>query len=275
MRFWLIGSGIVFSPSPAMHAAALAARDIEGSYEIRDVAATELPQLVAELRSGGVRGANVTIPHKFEMAARCDRLEGDAQVLGAVNTITVEPEGAVVGGNTDARGLELALRDQGLWPAPDSEAVVLGTGGAAAAAVLALSRASPRRITVVGRRPEASGAWRERLAGAAVPVSAVGWSEASKDAALSEVDIVVNATPAGLDDLPFSVEQLPEGCVVMDLRYRPRPVDLVAAAHALGRPGCDGLEMLLQQGMLSFTRWTGAEPPFTEARAALRAAVGE
>jgi shikimate dehydrogenase len=84
---------------------------------------------------------------------------------------------------------------------------------------------------------------------------------------------VVNATPGGLAALPLRLDRLGAGCTVIDLRYRPRPVDLVAAAREAGLRACDGLEMLLQQGMLSFRRWTGLEPPWEEARAALLAAV--
>jgi shikimate dehydrogenase len=175
-------------------------------------------------------------------------------------------DGRLVGDNTDALGLELALRHDRLWPLTACSVVVLGAGGAAAAAVLASSRANPATITVVARREHPLPA-RVRVA---------PWSTSAVLDALHTTpeSMLVNATPAPLEALPFSVDALPASCTVVDLRYRPRPVDLVAAARARGLRACDGLEMLLQQGMLSFRRWTGVEPPYDVARDALHQAVG-
>ena len=213
----------------------------------------------------------MTIPHKLAVAAACDRLEGDAALTGAVNTVVVAQR-RLLGANTDAAGLEGALRRAGLWPAEGSEAVVLGAGGAAAAALLALSRAPVERLWLSARRPEAACALAARLA-PALSVTAAPWVATELEPLLARAT-VVNATPSGLDGLPLRVDRLGAGCGVVDLRYRPRPVDLVAAAQAAGLRACDGLEMLLHQGMLSFGRWTGLEPPWEEARAALLAAVG-
>src|SRR4029077_10683875 len=102
---WLLGHGISASPSPRMQEAALRARGGEGSYRIVDVSPEELGGVLDRLRAGEARGANVTIPHKLAVAAACDRLEGDATLTGAVNTVVVE-EGRLLGANTDAAGLE-------------------------------------------------------------------------------------------------------------------------------------------------------------------------
>jgi shikimate dehydrogenase len=268
---WLLGHGISASPSPCMQEAALRARGLEGSYRIVDVAPEELADALGRLRAGAARGANVTIPHKLAVAAACDRLEGDAALTGAVNTVVVE-EGRLLGANTDAAGLEGALRGAGLWPSPGTDAVVLGAGGAAAAAVLALSRVPVGRLWVAARRGEAARSLVERLAGV-LQATPVAWDAAVLEPLLARAGTVVNATPGGLAALPLRLDRIAAGCTVVDLRYRPRPVDLVDAAAAAGLPACDGLEMLLHQGMLSFRRWTGLEPPWDEARAALLAAV--
>jgi shikimate dehydrogenase len=271
MRLWLLGHGVGASPSPAMQEAALRARGVPGSYRIVDVAPEGLEAALARLRGGEASGANVTIPHKVAVAAACDRLEGDAQLTGAVNTVVME-DGRLVGANTDAAGLEAALRGAGLWPAAGVTAVVLGAGGAAAAAVLALARVPVGRIRVAARREGAAAGLARRLAATAEPV-AVAWDTEVLAPLLADAGVVVNATPCGLDALPLRLEALPVECAVIDLRYRPRPVDLVAAARAAGLRSCDGLEMLLHQGMLSFRRWTGLEPPWDEARTALLAAL--
>lgn len=270
LRLWLLGQGIQGSPSPAIHRAALRARRLCGDYTIHEVSAAELPAAMARMRAGEVDGANVTIPFKEAVARLCDLVEGDAAACGAVNTVVVEA-GRLVGANTDARGLEAALRAQALWPPPGAVALVLGAGGAAAAAVLALGRVPCDRVLVAARRVEAAAAVCRRLAGrtAALPLA---WGDELR-AVAAGVDVLVNATPAGVPALPLSPRDLPETAVVVDLRYRPRPVDLVAAARALGRRACDGSEMLLHQAMLSFHRWTGLEPPWEAARAAMDAAL--
>lgn len=272
MRLWLLGHGVCASPSPAMQEAALRAHGVAGSYRIVDVSPAELEEALGRLRRGDARGANVTIPHKLAVAAACDELEGDARRTGAVNTVTVE-DGRLLGGNTDAAGLEGALRGAGLWPAAGATAVVLGAGGAAAAAALAMGRVPAARVWIASRREAAAAGLAARLEGqvAALPAP---WERAALTPLLAGSDVVLNATPCGLADLPLRVDDLPRDGTVVDLRYRPRPVDLVAAARSAGLRACDGTEMLLHQGMLSFRRWTGLEPPWDEARAALLAAVG-
>jgi shikimate dehydrogenase len=272
----LIGQGIASSPSRAMQEAALRARGLQGSYEIVNVDADQLPGVLRDLRAGRWRGANVTTPYKFALASACDELAGDAVYTGAVNTITVSADGHLLGDNTDAVGFELALSARSLWPVPDTRALVFGAGGASAAVLLALSRVPVQRTTVVGRRINAVRSLTDRLAGGGVESDiAIGlWDSDYLERLVAAADIIVNATSAGLADMPFSPVQLQASCTVADVRYRPRPVDLVAAARAAGLHGCDGADMLLNQGMLSFQLWTGQEAPYAAARRALDEALG-
>jgi shikimate dehydrogenase len=248
----------------------------EGAYEIVNVDAAHLPGVLNDLRAGRWHGANVTTPYKFALAAVCDELHGDATSTGAVNTITVTGDGKLLGDNTDAAGFEMALSGRGLWPVAESRAVVLGAGGAAAAVVLALSRVPVERTTVVARRINAARALVDKLdaRGVGGDVAVALWDEDYLERSLETADIVVNATSAGLADMPFSPAQLQASCTVADVRYRPRPVDLVAASLEAGLRGCDGADMLLHQGMLSLKRWTGEEPPYQAARLALEGALG-
>ena len=274
-RLCLIGEGIADSPSQVMQEAALAASGREGSYEIVDVPAQTLPALLHDLRAGRWRGANVTIPYKYALAAACDVLEGDALRTGAVNTITVTPDGRLVGDNTDAAGFEMGLSTRRLWPLPGSRAVVLGAGGAAAAVVLALRRVPVLRTTVVARRINTARALADRLGDAVdSDIGLALWDEDYLARHVATADIIVNATSVGLADLPFTPAQLQTSCTVADVRYRPRPVDLVAASLEAGLRACDGADMLFHQGMLSFHRWTGEEPPYQAARLALDEALG-
>jgi shikimate dehydrogenase len=262
-RLWLLGHGVEHSPSPAMQNAALRARGLPWSYSIRDVAPASLPGALRELRDGGAAGCNVTIPHKRAVAAACDVLEGDAQLTGAVNTVVVR-DGTLVGHNTDAEGLRLALEHDGLTPAPGSNVVVLGAGGAARAVVLAMRRCGVGAISVAARhRPEMG------------EISVLPWETEALRKALTPAapTLLVNATPAGIDDLPIDITTLPSTCTILDLRYHYPANDLIPTARSHNLRAADGLEMLLQQGMLSFHLWTNLAPPYDAARAALHAAV--
>jgi len=268
LRLWLLGQGVTASLSPAMQEAALRARGIAGWYRAMEVSVADLGAWLERVRAGEVDGANVSVPHKVTAAAACDELEGDAALLGAVNTMMVAG-GRLIGANTDAAGLESALRRHHLWPAPGTPAVVLGAGGAAAAVALALGRAGCAPITLAARRPDAAAELAQRLA-AVVPVIDDGPWDAHRVAdLLAGGGVLVNATPAPATALPVDLHRLGADTAVVDLRYRPRPVDLVAAARQAGLRADDGLEMLLCQGMLAFARWSGVEPPWDAARAAL------
>lgn len=271
LRLCLIGQGIAASPSPVMQNAALRALHIDGTYEVCDLDRTALAGFVSRMRDGAYKGCNVTIPHKAAMAALCDELEDDAAVLGVTNTVVVD-EGRLRGTNTDAGGFAMALQRAGLAPAPGAHAVVFGAGGASAAVTLALARLPVARLTVVARHPAAAA---NMLARAAPGVSraTAGWTPGEVAGALHTADIVVNATPVGLADLPLDLDRLRRSCTVADVRYRPRPVDLVVAAAAAGLRACDGVDMLLCQGMLSLRRWTAMDPPWDAARAALMGAL--
>ena len=267
MRLCLIGQHIAHSPSPAMQQAALDYYNVPGSYSLRPTRPDELDSIVQRIRDGEIDGCNVTEPYKGEMARRCDVLVGDAVALGAVNTVMLEGD-KVTGDNTDALGFEMGLSVHRLWPRENCHAVILGAGGAAAACALALSRVPAQEIVIAARREEAATALAERLAFLG-NVHAVRWDRAVLRKPLSTATIVVNGTPAGLDYLPFHPRDLPARCTVADVRYAPRPVDTVTAAEAAHRRGCDGAEMLLYQGMLSFHRWTQLDPPWSVAREVL------
>jgi shikimate dehydrogenase len=254
-----------------MHQAAMQASGVEGTYVLRDLAPDDIDGFILELQQGRYTGCNVTAPYKAVMAARCDRLEGDAEYLGVVNTITVRG-GRLIGATTDADGFELALSEASMWPRQGATALVLGAGGAAAAVALALTRVPLIRLRIAARSGAAAASLVDRLRGSG-DVATVAWDRSAIAATSAHSAIVVNATPVGLDDLPFDPRAIPPACSVVDLRYRPRPVDLVAAALESGHRASDGLEMLLQQGLLSFEIWTGRVAPAGAVRNALLRAV--
>ncbi len=267
IRLGLTGFPLNHSLSPQIQAAALHACGLAGSYSLFPIPAGDqrgLHQLLESLRRGELAGLNVTLPHKENVIPFLDELSLVAKSVGAVNTISIKA-GRLAGDNTDVPGF---LMDLGLHMAgrkaggmERKTALVLGAGGAARAVVYALT-SDGWTVTVAARRLEQA----RRLA-AGFPecgIKAAGLHLTGVE--ISEVDLIVNATPAGMAP---GVEQSPwpEGrpfparAMVYDLVYNPRLPRLVREARAAGLQATAGLGMLIGQAALAFEIWTGQNPP--------------
>jgi shikimate dehydrogenase len=267
----IFGHPVGHSISPAIHNAAFAALDIDAVYKATDVPPADLPQAVADLRAQRLLGANCTIPHKLAVLDLVDERTDETRLIGAANTLFWRDD-ALVADNTDAGGLERAIRAE--WPdLAGGRAVLLGSGGAARAAAVALARLGCS-VTVLARRevPAESVA----ATAASVGVEAVGMGLAFAPAAVAEADLVVNATPLGLrgETLPEPFMNLAPGQIALDLVYGPAATPFVAAARERGARAADGLGMLVGQAALAFQRWTGREAPLATMEAAANAALG-
>jgi len=265
----LMGWPVSHSVSPAMHNAAFAERGLEWCYVPLPVSPEPVQRVgeaVRGLRALDFRGANVTVPHKQAAMEHLDSLTPAARAIGAVNTIIVEPNGRIVGDNTDADGFAADLRAQGVNPS-GVDALVLGAGGSARAIVYALAQAGASRVVVANRTAERA----QRLSESLQPlfanclIDALAAEGAMKDAA-SESGIVVNCTTQGmmpnLDSTPWPmVVTLRPGQVVYDLVYNPRETRFLRDAAAQGARTIGGLGMLVQQAALAFERWTGLDAP--------------
>lgn len=257
----VIGWPVRHSRSPAIHNAAFAARDLDWVYLSLPVPPGEAPMAIEGMRALGIEGLSVTMPHKAAAAACLDDLTADAVALGAVNCISRDGD-RLVGDNTDGGGFLDALRtDEGIDPA-SMAVVVVGAGGAARAVVRSLAQAGAGRVVVVNRdRGRAAAA--AALAG---PRGVVGDA-----AALTDADLVVQATPVGMGDDPgmaFDVSVLRPETVVVDLVYHPAVTPVMAAAATLGLRTVGGLGMLVHQAARAFERWTGVDAPIPAMAAA-------
>lgn len=271
LRLGVIGHPIAHSLSPVMHRAALDALGrADVTYDAIDVPPGELGAALARLAGEGFVGLNVTLPHKTSVLPLLASVDATARAIGAVNTL-VREGGAWVGTNTDATGLARSLAESGVV-VRDARAVVLGTGGAARASVVALEDAA--ELVVVGRR----------LTGAEdVARLHPGARAATFDAlprVLEGAGLLIQATSATLGDEAeayaggIPLEALPREAVVVDLVYRPRETALLARARAAGHPVVDGVGMLVHQGAASLTRWLGLAPSVDVMRAAVERALG-
>jgi len=257
----IIGDPVGHSRSPAMQNAAFDALELDWVYVAFPVRRGEGEAAVRAVATLGLAGLNVTMPHKADAAAACDDLSSEAAALGAVNTV-VNADGTLAGHSTDGDGFLGALDDEGIAVA-GQRAVVVGAGGAGRAITHALGRVGAD-VTVAARRPGAA-----RSAASLAPGGvAVGLDEL----AVERFDVVVNATPIGMDGEPppFDTALLHHGQFVFDTVY-PVETPLLRAARARGLRAAGGLGMLVHQGALSFSLWTGVEPPLEVMRAAASA----
>jgi shikimate dehydrogenase len=274
----IIGDPVRHSISPAIHNAAYQALGIDWVYVAFPVRAGDGAAAVDAMRTLGLAGMSVTMPHKADVVDRLDRLEPTAAKLGVVNTITrrgVDGGFELVGDSTDGIGFLSALRgDDGFDPA-GKRCVVLGSGGAGRSVTLALAESGASSVGVVGRRLAVAEAAAE-LAGVAGAV--VEPSPGPIEAAVREADLVVNSSPVGMspgDGLPFDLQPSwfhPDQLVV-DLIYVPGTTPLLAAAREKGALASNGLGMLIHQAASQIEIWTGRVAPLDVMSVAALAAL--
>lgn len=267
-RVALIGSPLRRPHSAVMHNAAFRHFGIDARYELLELAAHEVAGFVETARDPEWMGFQVTAPYKRRVGQLVDRVEPEAERIGAVNSVERRPDGALVGFNTDAPGWAMSVeRDLGRRLA-GAVVAVAGAGGAARAVVSACLVGGVDRVTVGSRRPAAAA----ELAGAAGDDRVQGVSLGHEfDDVLRDVDLAVNATTVGMVDpgVPFDARLLPDRAAVFDLVYVPAETELIARARERGIPAVNGLGMLVAQADLAFIRWTGVPGAAAVMRAAL------
>jgi shikimate dehydrogenase len=254
----VIGDPVRHSRSPRIHNAAYAATGLDWVFVAFEVRAGRGYDAVRAMPVLGISGLSVTMPHKADAARACDELTPDAAALQVVNTVVLREDGSLWGDSTDGAGLVRSLTDAGLDV--DGRAVLLlGAGGAARAAVVALGRAGAR-LTVTARRAEAA-------------ADAAGLMPDARPAALDAVsiadfDVIVNATPLGMAGEPLPVDAPGTGQWAVDLVYHPAVTPFLAAAGAAGAQVVGGLGMLVHQAAIGFEAMTGRSAPLEEMKLA-------
>ncbi len=243
-----------------MHNAAFADAGLDWVYAAFEVVRGAGGAALAAMRSLGIAGLSVTMPHKDTVAAAVDTLDPAAAALGTANTVVLQPDGRLAGYNTDGAGFIASLREAGI-DTSGMQVAVLGAGGAARAVIDALARSGAAGIVVVNRSAE-RGELAARLAGS------IGRLGTAAD--ITTADLVVNATSIGMGtaDVPCDPSALRSAQVIADLVYHPLETELLRAARACGATGVDGLGMLVHQAVLQQQLWTGVRPNPAVMRAA-------
>lgn len=242
MRFAVVGDPVGHSRSPAMHNAAFESLGIDAEFGFWKVPADGFGDVVQALRSDKMHGVSVTMPHKLNAYEAADEMSETARRTGAVNTLVVRDR-VLHGHNTDVAGVRHALDTVG--SDRESPVLLLGYGGAAAAALLAVEG---REVSVSGRDNVKA---QELISRVGVPAAVLPWGEAIPMAT------VINATPLGM-----AGEVLPDGVVersaaLVDMTYGPRRSHALTDALAIGIPTADGLTMLVGQAVGAFELFTG------------------
>ncbi len=264
----LLGNPALHSLGPWLHNRAFRRLGYDGVYLPFE---TSRPDAVlAMLQSGRLRGLSVTAPHKGALTNLCSRLDDDAAATGAVNTITFDGAGAMVGHNTDVAGVLAALQGAAVPEGGGRRAAVLGTGGAARAGAIALQRLG-YQITLLGRSPDAA---REFAAARGVQLASLS------ERVLGEIRpaVVVQATPVGgagrdPEERLLSGWRPATGTTVLDMVYQPQWTRFLRDAAAAGATAVSGVEMFLAQAAAQVRLFTGRDVPAATLRQFLAGAV--
>jgi shikimate dehydrogenase len=287
----LLGSPVSHSLSPVFQNAAFAALNMnDWVYSVRDVEPSGMRHAATLIRNQQLAGANITLPHKGLAAELAERRTPLVDLCGAANTWWRDDRGRLNADNTDVAGLAATLDDLGV-SRRQGTAVVLGAGGSARAAVVALA-ARYERIVVINRTlttaRELCTALLQHPDMPAVSLAALAWPHGAKDAvdvaqAFEEAHLLIHATSASTRDgaaeadkalrtLPWS--SLSVMTQAVDLAYARAATPFVAMAAHHGLSVTDGACMLAAQGAASFSRWTGREAPVAVMKDALARALG-
>jgi shikimate dehydrogenase len=259
----VIGDPVEHSLSPVMHNAAFQKLGLNLVYVAFKVTRNGLKDAISGARSLGLRGLNVTMPHKKAVMSYLDETDSAAEAIGAVNTI-LNNQGKLIGYNTDGKGAMIALQESGIYP-EEKKMLILGAGGAAKAIAFQAAQ-EVEELVILNRTSEKAEQLAELLCkkfGKKVKGGALS-AEVLKEE-MKTTDILVNATSVGMNPdvnmSPVPLDLLRRDLCVMDIIYNPFETKLVKDAKAVGAKVVLGLEMLLYQGAVAFEIWTNCPAP--------------
>lgn len=264
MKAGIVGWPVTQSLSPVLHGYWLNEHGIDGEMLRLPASPEEFDAVIARARAEGFKGVNVTVPHKESAFALADRLDASAKVAGAANLLVFH-EGAIEGRNTDSYGLAQSLHEN-LGTLAGESVVLLGAGGAARGAVLALESVGAAAIHILNRDAGRAATLAQSLTphvnAQLFPGGLTDWPLVAGNVAL-----VVNSTSAGMSGNPpldLDLAALPVSAAVCDIVYKPLETQLLRDAKARGHQTIDGLGMLMHQAVPSFEAFFGVRPEVTQ-----------
>ena len=259
----IIGDPVEHSLSPVMFNAAFKELGLNLVYVAFTVTAKELKTAISGAKSIGVKGLNVTMPHKNAVMNYLDEVDATAKNIGAVNTI-LSNNGRLIGYNTDGNGAMIALQENGVCP-EEKKLVLLGAGGAAKAIAYQAAQ-DVKELVILNRTPDKAKKLAEMIPksfGAKVKGDMLSLDVLKQE--LETVDILINSTSVGMhpnvDSSSVPADFLRSDLCVMDIIYNPLETKLLKDAKSVGAKVVSGLEMLIYQGAVAFEIWTNCPAP--------------
>ncbi|RPJ14774.1 MAG: shikimate dehydrogenase [Desulfobacteraceae bacterium] len=246
----VFGDPISHTLSPVMHNSAFEYAGVNGVYLAFRV--QDIKNAITSVRTLGIKGVSVTIPHKMEVIKYLDEIDDTVLKIGAVNTV-INSEGRLKGYNSDGTGAVKALSEK--TQIMGKSVAIIGAGGAARALGFCIKKEGGR-ITVVSRNRKKGEMLAKNLSADYRPLNDIGEIK---------YDILINATPAGMypntDEMPVEGRHLEKGMIVMDVVYNPLKTRLLLEAEKAGCITVDGVSMFVHQGAFQFELWTGIKAP--------------
>jgi shikimate dehydrogenase len=276
----VLGYPVAHSLSPQMQNAALAESNLKMQYARFDIAPDELLPALELLPELDFIGVNLTVPHKVAALSFVSELDDTAREIGAINTMKFRERNAR-GFNTDGKGFSRAIREEFAIDLRDLRVLVLGAGGAARAIARQCAKENCERLVIANRDADKAAMLveqlrpffaRPRVLGPVSRLQAIPLDEAALRFQIANTDLVVNATPLGLnrnDPLPVPARLLEPHLTVYDTVYSTGQTALVSGAVEAGARAASGLSMLLHQGALAFEIWFDRPAPIEAMRKAL------
>jgi len=254
--YGIIGQPVSHSFSPGMHTQAFQQLGLNAVYLPFPLQENQLPQLFNAFSLTGVQGFNVTVPYKEKIIPYLDQVSKEAQLLGSVNTVMRTAEGWW-GTSTDGAGFVRSLQEE-KFVIPKAKVLLLGAGGSAKAVALALVEAGIHSLHIMNRT-----AAKAQLLTDLCRQENPALETSVNPAVIEAYDLLVNCTSIGMEDAscPASDELIQKSRFIIDIIYNPVKTTLLHKAEKFNIAHCNGLGMLLHQGVAAFEIWTKQRAP--------------
>ena len=264
----LLGQPVNHSLSPIIHNAAYKEMGLDWCYVAMDCESKNLEKVTKALRHIDCKGLNITIPHKQEVLKACNKLTEIADNIQAVNTLIPEKDNQWLGANTDVEGFLKPLKRHNF---KDKNIVVIGCGGSSRAVVMGLNSLNIKKVTIIGRNKISLDIFVKNmsnlLAKRNISIEGINHKELNVSPYIEEADLIINATPIGMNSKNNKKENIPLGTeiweclsnktILYDLIYTPRPTNWLKIGQQKNCFTIDGLDMLVEQGAFSIRLWSG------------------
>lgn len=267
----VIGHPVSQSFSPKIHNYLFEKYGIDAVYVSYDVDPDHVGEAINGIRHLGIMGTNVTIPHKIEVMKYLDEIDEKAKLFGAVNTIK-NVDGKLYGYNTDGTGLTKSLKDASGETMDGKKVLIIGAGGACRSIAIQLAIENAASIEIVNRSIEKAQSIVDTI-NEHFDTKAIATSKVITQKDIDDVDVLINTTPIGMgtDESPIDTSLVPpKNMIIADAVYKPHETAFIKWGFKHDLKIAYGIQMLINQGVHSFSIWTGVTPTLEDTQNILK-----